>query len=151
MLFFFQTFLFCVCQEWRRERKKENFLPVISLISFTQFNKNVILKLKNCGWNNKLNKSRFHLTSSRDIWNPQEGKGKHILAGLAMWIGCGKMHTRENEAIPIIICIKYCVIRKRFKDIFPLLLSLKKPLKKKYAVESKKNVFTLSYGGWTAS
>jgi hypothetical protein len=40
-----------------KKESRKNFLPDIFL--FTQLNKNVILKLKNCGWNNKLNLSQF--------------------------------------------------------------------------------------------
>lgn len=71
----------CLCRgESEDEDKKEKQAKLLSsdilLISFTQLNKNVILKLKNCGWNNKLNLSRFHTISLNS--QMQEGNEEQV-------------------------------------------------------------------------
>lgn len=43
-----------------KERKLNSKENILNSFLLPQLNKNVILKLKNCGWNNKLNLSRFH-------------------------------------------------------------------------------------------
>lgn len=52
-----------LCLLKRKGSEKENSFQIFYSFLFTQLNKNVILKLKNCGWNNKLNLSRFHALS----------------------------------------------------------------------------------------
>lgn len=141
----FADISFLCLSRMRGERKKRK-LPSRYFTHFTQFNKNVILKLKSCGWNNKLNKSRFHFTPFPRHIKPTGRNGKALLGSIVIGFGSGKMHTRKKKRFRSSFAWNFCVIGKRFKDVYPLLLSLKKPLKKKYAVESEKNVFTMSYG-----
>lgn len=59
---------------------------------------------------------------------------RFLLSSQQHRLGDEMLSMHEREALLIIICIKYCVIYKK-RTFFVLFMSLKKPLKKKYAVE----------------